>query len=142
MFEHLLLNQPKAKPAAPSSMNTPLPSFHGRPDENIETWAFAVENQFKARGVDPEAQVALASGLLQGAALQWFYNFQLARRGGTDSSFIKTEPGTMETDAIPPLSWHEFLQELRFAFQPAFSNLITRSTWPFAPERRYYGLRH
>ena len=69
--------------------------------------------------------MALASGLLQGAALQWFYNFQLGRRGA-DVSHIKTEPGMMETDSVPPLSWSEFLRELRFAFQPADYQALLR----------------
>ena len=110
MFGQLLNAQSASKSSNP--VNVTLPTYHGRPDENLETWAFTVQTQLEVRGVDDAAKVAVASGFLRDAALQWFYNHQnAAKQKGASATGIRT--------------WSELIQGLRVAFQPAdYQNLL------------------
>ena len=66
---------------------TQLPTFSGKPSENLSTWAFVVESQFDARNIMSDQRVNFAIRLLRGTALQWFHNIKLAEKNNV--------PGTL-----------------------------------------------
>lgn len=72
-------NAPPAQqqaPAAPTpKLSTPIPSFEGKPNENIVAWLLQLETLFSAQGItDGQKKILFACTGLKGAALHWHLN--------------------------------------------------------------------
>ena len=93
--------QPNA-PAALSKLSTPMPSFEGKPQENIVAWLLQVETIFSAQGINDEnKKILFACTGLKGAALHWHLNKVIGNNN--------TPPYT---------GWDNFQAVIKAAFQP------------------------
>jgi hypothetical protein len=57
-----------------SSLPIQLPYFHGRANENVQTWLFQLNSTFKAKNIADEEAVFYLTTCLKEAALHWYQN--------------------------------------------------------------------
>jgi len=87
----------------PTLATSTLPPFHGKPDENVSTWIFQLENYFATQLTDDNFKVNIAVTLLRDGALQWFHNKSLSNVANDASQTI--------------LIWANFVREIKHSFQ-------------------------
>ena len=92
-----------------SSLPVQLPYFHGRENENVQTWLFQVDQVFKAKKIEPRQSIYYVVACLKEAALHWYQN-QVER--------------AHDEDAFDNLN--DFAQAIREAFQPPHYQQILR----------------
>lgn len=79
-----------------------VPKFAGTAPENVSTWLYVVDQEFKFSGVPEGHRLNYITSLLEGSALQWWINRDRAKDRGT---------ATIIED------WASFAQNLRAAFE-------------------------
>ena len=57
-----------------ASLPVQLPYFHGRANENVQTWLFQVDQVFKAKKVPDHQAIFYVAACLKEAALHWYQN--------------------------------------------------------------------
>lgn len=55
-----------------ASLPVQLPYFHGRANENVQTWLFQVDQVFKAKKIEPRQTIYYVVACLKEAALHWY----------------------------------------------------------------------
>ena len=96
--------QPQApQHAAPTpKISVKIPTFKGRPGENIMTWILQVYNLFEAQGIaNEQTRIHYAATGFEDAALHWYLNKVTA--AGNHAAFA---------------DWATFADALHAAFQP------------------------
>jgi hypothetical protein len=94
--------QQPAPHAALAKLSTPIPSFEGKPQENVVAWLLQLETIFSAQGLQDDVKKILFTCTgLQGAALHWHLNKVIGNNN--------TPPYT---------DWNNFQALIKAAFQP------------------------
>ena len=80
-----------------------IPTYRGKPGENVMTWMLQVQNLFLAQGIEDDQQkIHYAATGFEDAALHWYLN--KAKAAGEDQPAFE--------------DWGEFATALRTGFQP------------------------
>ena len=87
-------------------MNTTLPTFHGRPDSNIDEWLYALSRVLEAGGYSNQEKLAIATNHLRDIA---------------SSDYMLHE------QRVVTISWNEFKEYMRKKYTPPNHNQIIRN---------------
>ena len=92
-----------------STLPVQLPFFHGRANENVQTWLFQLSQIFRAKGINSGQSIHYVAACLKEAALHWYQN-QFG------------EPGSIH----PFRDFDIFAQRIKAAFEPPHYQQILR----------------
>jgi hypothetical protein len=92
--------QPAQPNAVASKLPIPVPTFEGKPHENIVAWNLQMETLFVAQGItDENKKILYACTSLKGAALHWHLNKVISNNNN-----------------LPYTDWNNFQNMIKAAF--------------------------
>jgi len=105
MYYQCMSAKESPRPTRPNN----LPEYNGTPDEDLNSWLFLAEQDFRTQNTPLEKQTLVASSFLRGPALQWYRRI-ISERGEE-----------------APLPFYEFKEGLKTIFLPHNYQQILRT---------------